>query len=471
MLKLLKNKIFCCIKVLTLDARCTIFFNKKQFAVCVWVHEKEEDKMNKAKSVFAISFAAVAFGLVACGDDSSSGVSPDQESLVSSSDSEVPASSGDVVGESSSSINAESSSSIKPDTSSVVNCFETQSFKLVSAVRCDDGQYFDSKQSFALSVTKLREENPDFAKNCGEVEMLCFDGPIVDGERIGGCDYNISCPQKLESAENCEELVELCRNSKEPTDAFAMSSECYNATNLCPGFSLDVSSSSVIPASSSSVNAVSVDCQKYEFLNEEVPCDVAEGRCFKSEYRCDDGRVFADVNALFEFVLKERDENPLYAENCKVNYLCVDGFDAQTGEPAGGCFPVETCPVIAVCDYRDSAGKCISFEQHVQACRESATAGTACVVDEINQGYQSVGGCDFFCRDGKWEYLPPPTSNTEPGNSSGKEEIYWWQEPCSVDGEQRKQDFGDAVDTYECNDGKWKIINKEFPNCDAFTDC
>lgn len=375
MLKTLKNKIFCCIEVLTLAAQCTIFFNKKQFAVCVWAHEKEEDKMNKAKSVFAISFAAVAFGLVACGDDSSSGVSPDQESYVSSSDSEVPASSGDVVGESSSSVEVKSSDSGKSGLSSSLDAESSSSVK------------------------------PD-------------------------------------------------------------TSSVVSSSSAGPG-----SSSSVIPASSSSVNAVSVDCQKYEFLNEEVPCDVAEGRCYRNEYRCDDGQAFADIDEFYKFVMEKRVGNSLYAENCKVDYLCVDGTDRKTGELAGGCFPVETCPVIAVCDYRDSAGKCISFEQHVQACRESATAGTACVVDEINHGYQNVVGCDFFCTDGKWEYLPPPTSNTEPGNSSSKEEIYWWQEPCSVEGEQKKQDFGDAIDTYECNDGKWKIINKEFPNCDAFTDC
>lgn len=453
--------------------------------------------MNKVKTFLAISFAASAFGLVACGDDSSSGPTPDNETALSSdassglssgamdksSDSSMNGSSDSFGVESSSSetpassqnVAANSSGTKQPGDSSVVNCFETQGFNLVSAVRCDDGQYFESKVSFALSVERLREENPNFAKNCGEVEMRCFDGPVVDGRRVGGCDYNISCPQKIELAENCEELIELCRNSEKPTDNFAMSSECYNAANLCPGFSLEVSSSSVKPASSSSVTGESVNCQKYEFLNEEVRCDVAEGRCFKNEYRCDDGQVFADVNALFEFVLKEREKNPLYAENCKVDYLCVDGTDPKTGELTGGCSPVETCPVVQVsndCDLRDAHENCIiSFEQHVLACRKSATVGTACVVDEINYGHQTVDGCDFFCRDGKWEYLPPPASNTEPGSSSSKED-YWWQEPCSVDGEKKSVVWPDDVtDTYECVEGEWKIIKKVFPHCDSFTDC
>lgn len=384
--------------------------------------------MNKVKLLLSASAAVVAFGLVACGDDSSSG--PDQESFVGESSSsaaksleslssgEVAASSGSVES-SSSQIAAISSSQNGPNTSSQtllsssgaissgdmveVNCYAIDNYQQVSAVRCDDGSYFASQEAFGLSLENLRKENPLFAKNCGAVMMTCVDGPTVVGgqmgsQRVGGCFPAVTCPQKVEYAENCDELIERCLNSELPDNGglsfgFSMTSECYEARNYCPEFSRS--------SSSSPQNSGCGESAKWLETCFEQPIDEEMSNCATNGE----------------------------SENCIQQYFCSSDKEGMYGT---GC-----------------------RNKGVYVCDGGVWKLTNCALPVLSSS-SFAGGA---------------TSSSQAVVSSSGTEHYWWQELCSVEGEQKSEDFGDAIDTYECVQGEWKLINKQFPDCDPNMDC
>lgn len=379
--------------------------------------------MNKVKLLLSASAAVATFGLVACGDDGSSG--PDQESFIGESSDggageissgDVAASSGSVES-SSSQIAAISSSQNGPNTSSQtllsssgakssgdtveVNCYAIDNYQQVSAVRCDDGSYFASQGAFGLSLENLRKENPLFAKNCGAVMMTCVDGPVVDGgRRVGGCFPAATCPQKVEYAENCDELIERCLNSELPDNGglsfgFSMTSECYEAGNHCPPFS--GSSSSQTATSSGDVESSS------------------------SQQNSGCGESAKWLETCFE--------QPVDAPDDIQQYFCSSDKEGLYG---AGC--------------RDKG---------VYVCDGGVWKLTNCALPVLSSS-SSVGGA---------------TSSSQAVVSSSSAEHYWWQEPCSVEGEQKSEDFGGVTDTYECVQGEWKIISKNFLNCDPDMDC
>lgn len=365
--------------------------------------------MNKVKLLLSASAAVVAFGLVACGDDSSSG--PDQESFIGES------SDGGACESSSSQIAANSSSQNGPDSSSQtlmsssganssgdtveVNCYAIDNYQQVSAVRCDDGSYFASQGAFGRSLENLRKENPLFAKNCGAVMMTCVDGPVVDGgRRVGGCFPAATCPQKVEYAENCDELIERCLNSELPDNGglsfgFSMTSECYEAGNHCPPFSGSSSSQTAtssgdVESSSSQQNSGCGESAKWLETCFEQPVDAPD-----------------DIQQYF----CSSDKEGLYGTGCRDKgvYVCD-----------GGVWKLTNCAL------------------------------------PVLSSSSSVGGA---------------TSSSQAVVSSSGTEHYWWQELCSVEGEQKSEDFGGVTDTYECVQGEWKIISKNFLNCDPDMDC
>lgn len=365
--------------------------------------------MNKVKLLLSASAAVVAFGLVACGDDSSSG--PDQESFIGessdggaceSSSSQIAANSSSQNGPDSSSQTLLSSSGAKSSGDTVeVNCYAIDNYQQVSAVRCDDGSYFASQGAFGRSLENLRKENPLFAKNCGAVMMTCVDGPVVDGgRRVGGCFPAATCPQKVEYAENCDELIERCLNSELPDNGglsfgFSMTSECYEAGNHCPPFS--GSSSSQTATSSGDVESSS------------------------SQQNSGCGESAKWLETCFE--------QPVDAPDDIQQYFCSSDKEGLYG---AGC--------------RDKG---------VYVCDGGVWKLTNCALPVLSSS-SSVGGA---------------TSSSQAVVSSSSAEHYWWQEPCSVEGEQKSEDFGGVTDTYECVQGEWKIISKNFLNCDPDMDC
>lgn len=380
--------------------------------------------MNKVKLLLSASAALAAFGLVACGEESFSG--PNQESFVGESSSsaaksleslssgDVAASSGSVKS-SSSQIAANSSSQNGPDSSSQtllsssgakssgdtveVNCYAVDNYQQVSAVRCDDGSYFASQGAFGRSLENLRKENPLFAKNCGAVMMTCVDGPVVDGgRRVGGCFPVATCPQKVEYAENCDELIERCLNSELPDNGglsfgFSMTSECYEARNHCPEFSRS--------SSSSQQSSGCGESAKWLETCFEQPIDEEMSNCAMNGE----------------------------SENCIPQYSCSSDKEGMYGT---GC--------------RDKG---------VYVCDGGVWKLTNCALP-VQSSSSSVGGA---------------TSSSQAVVSSSGTEHYWWQEPGCADGEQKSEDFGDAIDTYECVQGEWKLINKQFPKCAPDMDC
>lgn len=371
--------------------------------------------MNKVKLLLSASAAVVAFGLVACGDDSS--CSPNQESFVGESSSSAAKSleslsSGEVAVSSqnatsapsqtaaSSSQMAANSSGAKSSGDMVeVNCYTVDNFSQVSAVRCDDGSYFASQEAFGLSLENLRKENPLFAKNCGAVMMTCVDGPVVDGgRRVGGCFPAATCPQKVEYAENCDELIDRCLNSELPDNGglsfgFSMTSECYEARNYCPEFSRS--------SSSSQQNSGCGESAKWLETCFEQPIDEEMSNCATNGE----------------------------SENCIQQYFCSSDKEGMYGT---GC-----------------------RNKGVYVCDGGVWKLTNCALPVLSSS-SFAGGA---------------TSSSQAVVSSSGTEHYWWQEPGCADGEQKSEDFGDAIDTYECVQGEWKLINKQFPKCAPDMDC
>lgn len=428
--------------------------------------------MNKVKLLLSASAAVATFGLVACGDDGSSG--PDQESFIGESSDggageissgDVAASSGSVES-SSSQIAAISSSQNGPNTSSQtllssfgakssgdtveVNCYAIDNYQQVSAVRCDDGSYFASQGAFGLSLENLRKENPLFAKNCGAVMMTCVDGPVVDGgRRVGGCFPAATCPQKVEYAENCDELIERCLNSELPDNGglsfgFSMTSECYEAGNHCPEFSRSSSSSQQSSGcgesakwletcfeqpvddygemSNCAMNGESENCIPQFSCSSDMEGMYGTGCRDKGVYVCDRGEwtltncalpvqsssssVGGATSSSQAVVSSSGTEHYWWQELCSVEggqksedfegvtdtYECVQGEWKIINKQFSDCAPDMDCVV----------------EDWQNACKTNGVVGTACVVDEVDFGHKTVGGCDYFCYDGKWEYLPPP---------------------------------------------------------------
>lgn len=396
--------------------------------------------MNKVKLLLSASVAVAAFGLVACGEDGSSG--PDQESFIGESSDggaseissgDVAASSGSVKS-SSSQIAANSSSQNGPDSSSQtllsssgakssgdtveVNCYAVDNYQQVSAVRCDDGSYFASQESFGMSLGNLRKENPLFAKNCGAVMMTCVDGPTVVGgqmgsQRVGGCFPAVTCPQKVEYAGNCDELIERCLNSELPDNGglnldFSMTSECYEARNHCPAFSRSSSSQTAtssgdVESSSSQQNSGCGESAKWLETCFEQPVD--------------------DYGEMSNCAMNGE------SENCIPQYSCSSDKEGLYG---AGC--------------RDKG---------VYVCDGGVWKLTNCALPVLSSS-SFAGGA---------------SSSSQAIVSSSGTEHYWWQEPCSVEGEQKSEDFGGVTDTYECVQGEWKIISKNFLNCDPDMDC
>lgn len=413
--------------------------------------------MNKVKLLLSASAAVVAFGLAACGDDGSSG--PDQESFIGES-------SDGGAGEISSGNVAASSESVESSSSQIaanssgdtdeVNCYAIDNYQQVSAVRCDDGSYFASQESFGMSLENLRKENPLFAKNCGGVMVTCVDGPTVVGgqmgsQRVGGCFPAATCPQKVEYAENCDELIERCLNSELPDNGglsfgFSMTSECYEAGNHCPPFSGSSSSQTATlsgDAESSSSQQSSGCGESAKWLETcfeqpvDAPDDIQQYFCSsdkeglygagcrdKGVYVCDGGvwkltncalpvlssssSVGVATSSSQAVVSSSSAEHYWWQEACSAEgeqksedfggvtdtYECVQGEWKIISKNFLNCDPDMDCVV----------------DDWQNACKTNSIVGTACVVDEVDYGHKSIDGCDYFCYDGKWEYLPPPSA-------------------------------------------------------------
>lgn len=343
--------------------------------------------MNKTKIFLAISLAA-AFGLSACGDDSSSG--PNFEGAESSSS--VLAESSAANAESSSSNVAESSNANVTSSNSegaILNCYETERNTITTPVRCDNGKYFETKSEFVDFFRSETSKNPSTKFNCTDHGTICYDKLGIDGQVTGGCVPDIKCPAKYEDESSSSANVA-------GSSATIASSSSVNAT---------ANSSANVAYSSSSESVI--NCYEYDYMDNTNRC-TAGTRCIERTFRCDNGKNFDDMKKFAEYVHDERISNPLFASNCgKVIDICIDG------ENFGDCDPAEIeCPI-----------------------RTEESSSSAAV------------------------------------ESSSSAEHFWWQDPCNIEGEQKSEDFGNVIDTYECVKGEWKITNKHFPNCAPNTDC
>lgn len=79
-----------------------------------------------------------------------------------------------------------------------INCYAVSEEKN-AAIKCDDGQEFDSSKNFAREAFFTRQSsNKNFASNCSEIKEECKEtyGP---GDSVSyGCEYEGTCPTKPE---------------------------------------------------------------------------------------------------------------------------------------------------------------------------------------------------------------------------------------------------------------------------------
>ena len=285
--------------------------------------------MNQKKFIKVLSAAAVlaAFGLAACGDDSSSspvvpdGIASSEATLTSSetvpsSDSQVtssensqptssgneqptssdsnPVSSSDIVASSSSTVNPESSSTEVSSSSNV-----TESCRHITDVG-DPMKPHPCDTEFEVAM--------DCAKN---YYLMC----------AGGIWLN---------ATGCDTTQEKCG---------------FDDYKLCMDYHLR-------------------DYCSDDWLNE--PCEDGDSRSYR-KYDSTDSTSYSSID-----------------------YVCVDGkwVDRMSLYCSGG----KGC---------GSGG--------FQDCWQSDIIGTTCNERDPEASWISKDGCDFQCRDGKYEFVPPPT--------------------------------------------------------------
>lgn len=295
--------------------------------------------MNKVKLLLSASAAVVAFGLVACGDDSSSG--PDQESFIgeSSDSGACESSSGDV---------AASSGSVESSSSQI------------AAISSSQNGPNTSSQTATLSGD-VESSSSQQNSGCGESAKwleTCFEQPVDDYGEMSNCaahGESENCIPQFSCSSDMEGMYGTgCRDK----GVYVCDRGEWALTNCAlPVLS---SSSSVGAATSSSQTVVSSSGTEHYWWQEA--CSV------EGEQKSED---FGGVTDTYE---------------------CVQGEWKIINKQFPDCAPDMDCAV----------------EDWQNACKTNGVVGTACVVDEVDYGHKSIDGCDYFCYDGKWEYLVPP---------------------------------------------------------------
>lgn len=345
-----------------------------------------------------------ALGLVACGDDSSnSPVIPNEilsseSSEPASSESALPASSGNAQPASSattlssgsqptsSESSQPTSSANEPPTSSNSNPSSSNSNPVSSSsIAGSSSSDVNGSSSSAVNSSSSRSKEQ------------CVPMPHVDPG--AGISYQIPiCSQEEEGSTqpDCKtDDVYVCLEGRWTN---IQTETCRHITDV---------GDRMKPHSCDIEFEVAMDCAKNYYMMcaggiwlNATGCDITKEKCGFDEYKlCMDYnlREYCSDDWLDEPCQegKSRDLRKYDNENSTsyslVNYICVDGKWVDR-------MSYYNCPEGRDCG---SGG--------FQDCWESDIIGTTCDERNPETSWISKDGCDFQCRDGKYEFLPPPT--------------------------------------------------------------
>jgi len=345
--------------------------------------------MNQKKIIKVLGTATVfaAFGLVACGDDSSSSpVVPDEitssetNGLPDSSNSN-PVSSSDVAG---------SSSSVKVQ----CNAFMPEcGYSLEELCAMGYAQYCTGSSSSMVNPESSSAVNSSSSQSKDQ----CVPMPHVEpGVEIS---YQIPiCSQEEEGTtqSDCKtDDVYVCLEGRWTN---IQTETCRHITDV---------GDPMKPHSCDTEFEVAMDCAKNYYMMcaggiwlNATGCDTTKERCGFADYKlCNNYnlREYCTDDWLDEPCQEgeSRDLRKYDNENSTnyslVNYICVEGRWVDR-------MSYYNCPEGRDCG---SGG--------FQDCWQSDIIGTTCNERDPETSWISKDGCDFQCRDGKYEFMPPPT--------------------------------------------------------------
>ena len=342
--------------------------------------------MNQKMLFTRLGAAAViaAFGLVACGDDTSSGPNnPDDitssETAPNSSENVQPGSSGS--NPTSSSGKATSSSSIQKQCEAFMpEC----GYTLEELCGMGYTEYCTASSSSAT--------NPNSSSSLEKcLSMPHFDDSLQIAYQVPVC----TAEEEGTRLPDCETSdVYVCENGRWNTVADETCRHITDTGDPMKPHPCDVEFD------------VAMDCAKNYYMMcaggiwlNATGCDTTQEKC-----------GFNDYKLCMDYYLRDYCSDDWLNEPCKdgdsrsyrkydstdstsyssIDYLCVDGkwVDRMSLYCSGG----KGC---------GSGG--------FQDCWQSDIIGTTCNERDPESSWISKDGCDFQCRDGKYEFVPPPT--------------------------------------------------------------
>ena len=338
--------------------------------------------MNQKKIIKVLGTAMVfaAFGLVACGDDSSSSpVVPDEitssetNGLPDSSNSN-PVSSSDVAG---------SSSSVKVQCNAFMpecgySLEELCAMGMTQYCMGSSSSMVNPESSSAVnSSSSSSKENclhmPHFADSLHITYQIPMCTAEEEGTRLPDCETSdvYVCENgswNTVADETCRHITDTGDPMKpHPCDVeFDVAMDCAkNFYMMCAnGIWLNKEKCGFDDYKLCNDYQLRAYCND-DWLNE--PCEEGRGRDYR-EYDTTDSTSFR-----------------------LISYVCVDGKWEKRSNYYGNC---------------DSDKDCLGG---FQDCWQSDIIGTTCNERDPETSWISKDGCDFQCRDGKYEFMPPPT--------------------------------------------------------------
>ena len=345
--------------------------------------------MNQKKIIKVLGTAMVfaAFGLVACGDDSSSSpVVPDE--ITSSETNGLPDSSNS---------NPVSSSDVDGSSSSVMvqcNAFMPEcGYSPEELCAMGMTQYCTGSSSSMVnpeSSSAVNSSSSSSKENC--LHMPHFADSLHITYQIPMC----TAEEEGTRLPDCETSdVYVCENGSWNTVADETCRHITDTGDPMKPHPCDVEFD------------VAMDCAKNFYMMcangiwlNATGCDTTKEKCGFDDYKlCNDYQLRAYCNDDWLNEPCEEGRGRDYREYDTtdstsfrlISYVCVDGKWEKRSNYYGNC---------------DSDKDCLGG---FQDCWQSDIIGTTCNERDPETSWISKDGCDFQCRDGKYEFMPPPT--------------------------------------------------------------
>ena len=345
--------------------------------------------MNQKKFIKVLGTATVlaAFGLVACGDDTSSG--PNAPDEITSSET-APSSDSNILPSS-------SESKEKPTSSSAIAGSSSSAKKQCEAFSPECGYTLEELCSMGYAEyctgSSSSATNPNSSSSLGKcLSMPHFDDSLQIAYQVPVC----TAEEEGTRLPDCETSdVYVCENGRWNTVADETCRHITDTGDPMKPHPCDVEFD------------VAMDCAKNYYMMcaggiwlNATGCDTTKEKCGFDDYKlCSDYqlRAYCSDDWLNEPCEEGRSRDLRIYDTTDstsfsyVNYICVEGKWVKRSSLYSNC---------------DNDKDCLGG---FQGCWQSEIIGQPCDERDPETSWITEDRCDFVCRDGKYEFMPPPT--------------------------------------------------------------